>query len=148
MKHNRMGLLVLISVLLMVVGALGISVIVAQQSPTTALTKWEYLTVNYEQYGVGYLFDKDYSTREMLYVDDPVYSNTFDAIIIGSCDISKTLAFDAEAQACTSKNFQGQRFFLNLLGQDGWELISVNNVSTEHSYSLEWIFKRIKQTGS
>lgn len=145
MKHNRTTLSVLATVLLILVGILGISVVVAQQNSETVFVQWEYLSVSYQQHEVIASMSDRY---EMLFVDDPTYSNTFDAIIAGSCDISNNLAFDVEAQACLSKNFQGQRFFLNLLGQDGWELISVNNVSTEYSYNLEWIFKRIKQTAS
>ncbi len=38
--------------------------------------------------------------------------------------------------------FRGRAYYLNLWGNDGWELISVNDKSTEYMYMIEMIFKR------
>jgi len=105
-----------------------------------ALQEWEYLTVNYSQ--------ADSYVKEGNGRYEWVSSNDFmyDLALFGDyiCNpFSDTDSFEE----CDAK-FQGQAFYLNLWGEDGWELVSVNDKSTSYIYSVEMIFKRPKTSTS
>lgn len=108
--------------------------------PTPAApTQWEYLSVSYSQFqtDMGNLSSPRY---EIIAVDTEPYATQFADMMFEGCDMGSS-GFPVDTD-CMVDNFQGRQYYLNLLGQDGWELIQVDNQSTEFTYQVEMLFKR------
>jgi len=88
--------------------------------------QWEYLTVSYSQLAM--------LEEELVNSNDPAY----DQALFGELICPDPFGFD---DSCKDL-FRGQAYYLNLWGNDGWELVSVIDKSTEMIYSAEMIFKR------
>jgi hypothetical protein len=122
-----------------------LSSVEAQQSDN--FTRWEYITVDYSQnqiIGTMYDIDADVSMYELIFVDAEPYASLFSAALTEGCTISDEtyIMFDEEVQKCIGGNFIGREFVMNALGADGWELIQIDNNSTEYSYKVDMVFKR------
>ena len=102
--------------------------------PTSLATRWEYLTVNYSQ--ITYFIDP----YELVTADQEPYESQFLAILYEGCDGLDN--FSSEQRNCLSGNFKGREYFLNLIGQDGWELIQIDNQSSQYTYKIDILFKR------
>jgi len=98
----------------------------ARTSTQTSATAWEYMMVQYSQVRS---FDGDDNPLEFVIFDLLEYTLEFD----NGCDVTDSV--------CRSQNFQGLSYYMNEVGDDGWELISINNTSSS-SYSVELFFKR------
>lgn len=107
--------------------------------PVVTPTQWEYLTINYSQY-TNYAENPINPRFEIVTVDQEPYASLFSAILYAGCN---NVAGDFAAESnCASGNFKGREYFLNVLGQDGWELIQVDNQSSEFEYQVDMLFKR------
>ena len=93
-------------------------------------TRWEYLSVQYSQLDLMGNGER----AEFVMPDREPYVSEFSQLSGGDCG-----EFDTE---CLVANFRGRAYYLGLLGQDGWELINLDNNSTEFTYEIEMIFKR------
>ena len=124
-------------VLLVAVGiALPYILPIQRSDSNSSNTKWQYLTLNYSQ---GNSFDNDYPLYELISADVEPYASQFPAILNEGC--SGSGEFSGQT-LCIARNFKGREFFLTSLGSDGWELIQMDNQSSQYSYSVEMLFKR------
>ncbi len=89
--------------------------------------RWEYLTVSYSQLD----WEGDDNQTEIVYSNDPAY----DQALFG-----ELICPDLFDDSCEDL-FRGMAYYLNLWGNDGWELVSVVDKSTS-MYSVEMIFER------
>ena len=137
MLHSNWSkyIIVLSVALVTALGVVGISTAFGGREIVEAASRqqWEYLTVHYSQY-------TDYSEG----AEDPievVFSNdlVYDVALYGDL-ICQAGIFDADG-SCIGL-FRGQAYYLNLWGNDGWELVNINDKSTQYTYSVEMIFKR------
>jgi len=95
--------------------------------------QWEYLAVQYNQHTT-----MDTSEPfEYVSSSDPEY----DRRIFGNVMCTSFGFNSADLRDCISK-FRGLAYYLNLWGNDGWELVNANDKSSEYAFSLELIFKR------
>lgn len=107
--------------------------------PTSFATRWEYLTVNYSQ-STNFAENPSNDRYELVSADQEPYMSQFLAILYEGCDgIDDTFT---EEMNCVSGNFKGREYFLDLLGQDGWELIQIDNQSSQYTYQIDMLFKR------
>ena len=100
--------------------------------PTMAKQQWEYLTTVYSQLPGN--LPTDIPFAEFVQTNDPAYDQQLFGDLV-----------------CTAKNprdgtcrklLRGEAYYLNLWGNDGWELVSFVNVSTSEMYRVEMVFKR------
>jgi hypothetical protein len=92
---------------------------------------WEYATMQYSQYDwFGSIYESVFVSRES-------YMTAFNDVLLAGCS-EETSAID---EVCIS-NFQGLDFFINTMGADGWEVITVINQSSQDTYRLEVYLKR------
>jgi hypothetical protein len=117
---------------------------------TIAAIQWEYLSVDYSQNQIiGTQFDvtAEVTRFETISTSMEPYTTNFASTITDGCTIkdATSLFLDTDVQKCVGKNFKGRDYFLQELGNDGWELINLDNQSTEYTYHLDLIFKRPKQ---
>jgi hypothetical protein len=100
-----------------------IAALLAQESNQQ---RWEYAIMQYSQFSD---FSGNENPLEFAIIDRVEYLEAFS----NGCEV-----LDDE---CNMENFQGLNYYVNILGSDGWEMVSVNNTSTNH-YSVEIFFKR------
>jgi hypothetical protein len=98
---------------------------------TSVIPKWEYLGFNYSQMDS----DLDGDRMELMFTGDSYYDELIMAGI--PCDLD-----DRDFENCMEREFRGSSYYLNILGQEGWELFSVTDKSSEYVYSVEMLFKR------
>jgi hypothetical protein len=96
---------------------------ISQTSET--VVQWEYLSMYYGQVPDA----NDNKPVEFVSTDHAEYDNLFS----NGCELVDF--------KCQKENFKGMRNYLEILGKDGWEMIAINNTSTQ-SYSVELFFKR------
>lgn len=140
------------ALLISVVSALLVTVAVVSFASTalaqaSTVTRWEYMSMSYSQYlviGTGFAFGVDEQRYELITAPEP-YGTEFNELLLSGCEFTGN-DFDVESELCMAGNFIGLEYALNVVGYDGWELISLVNNSTEFSYSVEMIFKRPKQS--
>jgi len=101
------------------------------------LSRWEYLTFNYSQ---GNTFEDERRPYELAYSNDLFY----DVALFGVDACLEEELFSDQVN-CWADNFRGLDYFLDTYGNDQWELISLVDKSTEYSYRVEAIFKRLSQ---
>lgn len=117
-----------------------------QTEPETPRGGWEYLEFTYQQNEISTRFS-DVDLQAYLYetisVRDPYGSQFFDLLAQG-CGVNSVIALmmDIEAQDCVGQNLKGLEYFLNSLGGDGWEMMTIDNTSDEDIYRVNLIFKR------
>lgn len=99
---------------------------------------WEYLTVQYSQVDLD---PYDEFRSELVQSNDPAY----DARLISEYLCNDPFGFESPIEECYEK-FKGQAFFLNLWGNDGWELISATSTSSNIQYTIEMVFKRPRKS--
>lgn len=87
---------------------------------------WEYALLQYSQIPS---YQENENPFELALIDRPEYVDAFD----NGCSASNI--------ACIQRNFKGMSYYIEILGRDGWEMISINNTSS-NSYSVEIFFKR------
>lgn len=92
--------------------------------------QWEYLILTYNQYAYPILN----KISEVISTNVPEYTSLFD----DGCDLTSS-TYDE----CKKRNFKGLSYYVETLGLDSWELVGINNVSTDQ-YSVELFFKRPK----
>ncbi len=118
------------------------SVLQPTPAPTaqTAFIQWEYINLDYSQHKT---YDADVPLYEVLIIDEP-YESALYRILGKGCSVYSypDILFNPETQKCAGKNFKGREYFFNVLGQDGWELISIENTSDQYNYSVDAVFKR------
>lgn len=107
-------------------------------------TSWEYLSVDYSQHQIlETLFESNAEVYRYEIINAPEpYRSTFLGILTADCTLTQDIIFDTEAQKCVGRNFIGRENILSALGQDGWELIQIDNQSTEYTYQIDMLFKR------
>lgn len=93
-------------------------------------TAWSYLTLQYSQ--VKMLDSED--MLEAGFTSDPTYDYLFAAA--NDC----LLSFGKNG--CARRTFRGLSYYMNELGKDKWQLISVVDKSTQNSFRVEMIFMR------
>ena len=143
--RNLLALQSVLLVLLIVVVGVGIMLPYvapprgATPTPSGPTSQWEYLTVNYTQ-STNYAENPNNDRYELVTADQEPYASQFITILYEGCD---GIAGDFSAEMnCVSGNFKGREYFLNLLGQDGWELVQVDNQSSQYTYQVELLLKR------
>lgn len=101
---------------------------------TNQVQGWEYLTVQYSQLDLFL----DEGLIEVVQSNDPLYDQQLFSELICKDILSE------ENKQC-AENFRGMAYYLNLWGQEGWELLSVVDKSDQYTFSVEIILKRPKQ---
>lgn len=100
--------------------------------PIMAKQQWEYLTAVYSQLPGNLPTDTPFA--EFVQTNDPAYDQQLFGDLI-----------------CAAKNprdgtcrelLRGEAYYLNLWGNDGWELVNLINVSTSEIYRVEMVFER------
>jgi len=107
--------------------------------PTSLATRWEYLTVIYAQ-STNLADNPNNDLYELVTADQEPYASQFSAILYEGCDGLDNFIY--EEINCLSGNFKGREYFLNLIGQDGWELIQIDNYISQYTYKIDILFKR------
>lgn len=134
-RNSKSKYVFFIAVLLVIALAVGVSALLRGQPSVSAAShqQWEYLTVHYSQLTLDYEAE---NPIELVYSNDQLY----DITLFGELICPDAFAFD---QSCDDL-FRGQAYYLNLWGNDGWELININDKSDQYTYSVEMIFKRLR----
>ena len=146
MRRSSLLISSAVGILFLVFGIL--SLVTSSRAQSMQVTQWEYVSVDYAQHRIIsaiYSSDAEVTRYEMVLADAEPYRSMFIGFVTDGCNIEGDIVFDEEAQECIGRNFKGRAFFMNLLGVDGWELIQIDNNSTEYSYQLDMIFKRPMQ---
>jgi len=99
-----------------------------QQSNVIRSNIYEYLTMSYTQNDL----DFDYNIEEFIIFSDLEYQEQIAGELLG-CEF--------EPQ-CTEQNSHGLAYYLNSLGNEGWELRSLIDKSDEYTYKIEIVFIR------
>jgi hypothetical protein len=120
---------------------------VISEAQDSNIIQWEYLTISYSQNRIVDSmgnFDADINRYELILTDDEYYANLFWTVLTEGCNVSdvNSILFDSEAQNCIGGNFLGREAVLDTLGMDRWELVDVDNTSSEYAYQLDLTFKR------
>lgn len=133
MQRSRVWEVLVVVLLVVIAGLLGFQQAKAMGGPLLA-QRWEYLTVSYTQ-------DRNYDddAEETYYIEDVISNDrAYDVELFG--DLICRNRYSSEG-AC-KELFRGQAYYLNLWGNDGWELIDLTDRSDQLNYSVEMIFKR------
>jgi hypothetical protein len=109
---------------------------VVSEAQDSNVIQWEYLTISYAQLEL-YDPDSELTRYEIISSGDTYYSELFASILYEGCDPR-----DDNFDTCVAENFLGQEAVLDMLGIDRWELVEIDNISTQFSYQLDLTFKR------
>jgi hypothetical protein len=102
--------------------------------------QWEYISLNYWQRNS---YDSDAPLYDVV-AFNRTYEGRLTQILSKDCSIDILYVDDDVYQGyrCAAKNYKGREYFFNVLGQDGWELITLDNTSDQTTYSVDALFKR------
>lgn len=141
----------LIIIVMVLTSALTVGILAVFGQAEYSGQQWEYLTVRY-----GERFDAPSGPLvELVWADPP--NATIDDVAITPVDCGEwphdflegeteeefEVRFQ-EFQECNKQNVHGRAFYLELLGNEGWELIQLTNFDTLSGQADEMIFKRPK----
>lgn len=106
--------------------------------------KWEYLEFQYSQSDMNF----NDTREEFAVASDPFYTLAFgEQIDCFAVQFNDPNTPESQIEECYSKveeNFKGSIWYLNVLGDYGWELVSATNSSSEYEFRIEYVFKRSK----
>jgi hypothetical protein len=100
-----------------------------------AVSDWEYLTLSYTQFDVD-----DDDNREVIFYTD--YGDVYDVSLFGERACNMGVNITDDDIACLEDNFIGLTEVMNILGEQSWEFISLEENSDQYSYSVDIMFKR------
>jgi hypothetical protein len=109
---------------------------VVSEAQDTNTVQWEYLTISYVQLEL-YDPDSELTRYELINSGDEYYAGLFAGILYEGCDGN-----DEKFDTCVAENFLGREAVLDTLGMDRWELVDIDNTSSEYAYQLDLTFKR------